>query len=492
MSDGAWLGVDLGTQGVRALAVSARGEVLAAGERPLASRRNGPRHEQDPEEWWKAFAEVCREVTAALRPVPLEALAMCGTSGTIALVDAAGDPLSPGLMYDDARAVEEAERVDAVGSEVWESLGYRMQPSWALPKLLWLLGERDDADPGTRLAHQVDFVLGRLLGRAVCADSSHALKTGYDLVHDAWPEEVMDTLGVPEGVLPAVVRPGSELGAVGRAGAEATGIPSGTAVIAGMTDGCAAQLATGALAVGNWNSVLGTTLVLKGVAPELIRDPHGAVYSHRSPDGRWLPGGASSAGAGVLAERFPGRDLAELDRRAAEREPAGVLAYPLVSRGERFPFAVPEAQGFVLGEPADEADHFAGLLQGVAYVERLCFDYLDRLGAPTGGELSLTGGATRSRYWCQLRADVLGRPVRLVEHPEPAFGMAVLAASGDRPLDEAAIALVHTREVIDPRTDRVERFREPYVRLVGELERRGWLERRVAEHARARAATAHG
>lgn len=487
MSDGAWLGVDLGTQGVRALAVSARGEVLAAAERPLASRRNGRRHEQDPEQWWKAFTGVCREATAALRPVPVEALAVCGTSGTIALVDAAGDPLSPGLMYDDARAVEEAERAGAVGAAVWESLGYRMQPSWALPKLLWLLRECGGATPGARLAHQVDFVLARLLGRAVNADSSHALKTGYDLVHDAWPDDVMAALGVPEGLLPAVVRPGSELGTVGRTGAEATGIPAGTPVIAGMTDGCAAQLATGALAVGSWNSVLGTTLVLKGVTPELIRDPHGAMYSHRSPDGRWLPGGASSAGAGVLAERFPGRDLAALDRRAAEREPAGVLAYPLVSRGERFPFAVPEAEGFVLGEPADEADHFAGLLQGVAYVERLCFDYLDRLGAPTGGELSLTGGATRSRYWCQLRADVLGRPVRLVEHPEPAFGMAVLAASRDQPLDEAAIALVHAREVIDPRPDRLERFREPYVRLVGELERRGWLERGVAEHARGRA-----
>ncbi|HWF49664.1 MAG TPA: FGGY family carbohydrate kinase [Solirubrobacteraceae bacterium] len=487
MSDGAWLGVDLGTQGVRALAVSARGEVLAAAERPLASCRTGPRHEQDPEEWWTAFTGVCREVTAALPSVPVEALAICGTSGTIALVDAAGAPLSPGLMYDDARAVEEAERVEAMGGEVWESLGYRMQPSWALPKLLWLLREHGDGAPGARLAHQVDFVLGRLLGRAVSADWSHALKTGYDLVHDAWPEDVMAALGVPEGVLPAVVRPGSEIGALGRAGAEASGIAAGTPVIAGMTDGCAAQLATGALAAGNWNSVLGTTLVLKGVAPELIHDPHGAVYSHRSPDGHWLPGGASSAGAGVLAARFPGRDLAELDRRAAGREPAAVLAYPLLSRGERFPFAVPEAEGFVLGEPADEADHFAALLQGVAYVERLCFDYLDHLGAPTGGELSLTGGATRSRYWCQLRADVLGRPVRLVEHPAPAFGMAVLAASRARPLPEAARAMVRAREVIDPRADRVERFREPYVRLVGELERRGWLEPGVAEHARGRA-----
>jgi sugar (pentulose or hexulose) kinase len=487
VSDGTWLGVDLGTQSVRALAVSASGEVLAGAARPLTSHRDGDRHEQDPEQWWSALAGACRATMAALPGASIAALAVCGTSGTIALVDDAGDPLTPGLMYDDSRAGEEAQRVNEVGDAVWDALGYRIQSSWALPKLLWLLREGRDPARGARLAHQVDIVTRRLIGSEVPADSSHALKSGYDLVRDSWPYDVMAALGIPEGMLPGVVRPGTELGEVGRAGAEATGIPAGTPVIAGMTDGCAAQLAAGALAEGSWNSVLGTTLVVKGVAPEPIRDPHGAVYAHRSPDGPWLPGGASSVGAGVLTERFPDRDLAALDRRAAEREPAGVLIYPLVSRGERFPFAVPEAEGFVLGEPLDEADHFAGLLQGVAYVERLCFDYLDRLGAPTGGELSLTGGATRSRYWCQLRADVLGRGVHLPEHAEPAFGMALLAASRHRGLAETAAEMVHVREVIEPREDRAGRLREPYVRLVDELERRGWLEPGVAEHARGRA-----
>ncbi len=105
-----------------------------------------------------------------------------------------------------------------------------------------------------------------------------------------------------------------------------------------MTDGCAAQIAAGALEAGSWNSALGTTLVLKGVTSDLIRDPAGVVYSHRSPDGNWLPGGASSTGAGILAQQFPGRDLDALSARAAGREPAAVIAYPLVSQGERFPF----------------------------------------------------------------------------------------------------------------------------------------------------------
>jgi sugar (pentulose or hexulose) kinase len=208
---------------------------------------------------------------------------------------------------------------------------------------------------------------------------------------------------------------------VGRVGAEATGIREGTPVIAGMTDGCAAQLAA-------------------------------------------------------------------LELRAAQREPTDVLAYPLVSAGERFPFIAPRAEGFMLGEPDDESEHYAALLQGVAYVERLCFDHLDRLGAPIDGQLSLTGGATRSRYWCQLRADVLGRAVRLPEHAQAALGMAVLAASEGRSCSEVAAEMVHVREVIEPRPDRYGRFAEPYVRLVDELEQRGWLDPGVAEHARTRAA----
>jgi len=480
MTGGAvWVGVDLGTQSVRALVVADDGEIAGSGSCPLASRRERERHEQDPEQWWQAVGVACREALRDVAPQRVGAVATCGTSGTIVLVDPAGAPLTPALMYDDGRATRQARRAS-------DALGRRIPPSWALAKLLWLLERR--ADAGARLAHQPDLVNRRLAGRAVRSDSSHALKSGYDLVAGAWPRPLLEELGVPAGVLPDVVRSGTRLGVVCAEAAAHTAIPVGTPVIAGMTDGCAGQLASGALLEGQWNSVLGTTLVLKGVSHEPISDPDGVVYSHRAPDGAWLPGGASSSGAGVLSAAFGRRDLDELGRRAAEHERTSVLAYPLLGRGERFPFVAPHAHGFLLGEPAGDGEHFASLLQGLAFVERLCFDYLDRLGAPTGGELSLTGGATRSRYWCQLRADVLGRPVRLVEQPEAAFGMAILAASAGDELAGVAAGMVRTREIIEPRPDRVDAFTERYVRLVDELERRGWLGRDLAEHARTKAA----
>ena len=380
-----WLGLDLGTQSVRVMVVSEMGHVLGQSSYPLTSRREGPRHEQDPEEWWRAIVHVCRAALADLPSSSIRGLAVDGTSGTILLVNRSGKALTPGLMYDDTRAKDEARRANEAGATVWASLGYRMQPSWALPKLLWLLRQHPSVIPGACLAHQNDFINRRFSGHEVSSDSSNALKTGYDVIRETWPHEVLDALGVPEQVLPPVVRSGKQLGTVCAEAAEMTGIPAGTPIVAGMTDGCAAQIGAGALEVGNWNSILGTTLVLKGVTRELIRDPAGVVYSHRSPDGNWLPGGASSTGAAVLAKQFAGRNLDALSAQAAEREPASIIAYPLVSRGERFPFLAPDAEGFLLGEPADEIDLYAALLQGVAFIERLCFDYLDVLGVPIGG-----------------------------------------------------------------------------------------------------------
>ncbi|MFJ6748640.1 MULTISPECIES: FGGY-family carbohydrate kinase [unclassified Streptomyces] len=492
--DGIWLGLDLGTQSARCAAVDGTGQVLASASRPLTSRREGNRHEQDPEEWWTALSAACREALAGIDAGRIRGLAIDGTSGTILLADAHGTPRTPGLMYDDGRAADQAAAVNEAGGAVWQELGYRtMQPSWALPKLRWMLDHAPGPDmpppAGLRLLHQVDLVTWRLAGRQVASDASHALKTGYHLVEECWPRKVMAELGIPEGMLPEVRRPGSVLGTVCRDAAAATGIPEGTRIVAGMTDGCAAQIGAGALAPGAWNAVLGTTLVLKGSSPHLVRDPAGVVYCHRGPGENWLPGGASGSGAGVISQHFHGENLDVLTAQAAALD-LDAVAYPLVSTGgERFPFRAPEAEPFILGRVPTRAEEFHAYLLGLACLERLCFDYLDHLGAPVDGPLTLTGGGARNAYWCRLRADVLGRPVLLPEQAEAALGMAVLAAtSSGAGLREAAAAMVRIREEIRPDPARTARLTPAYLRFTDELTRRGWLDPAVAAHARRRAA----
>ncbi|MFL6122214.1 FGGY-family carbohydrate kinase [Actinophytocola sp.] len=473
-----WVGVDVGTQSVRALAVDDDGRTVASARRPLFGTRSGAGHEQDPDTWWAQAADALAELD--LRGRDVGGVAVCATSGTVLLTDRDGTPRTPGLMYDDTRASAVTTEAQAAGAQLWTRLGYRMQPAWALPKLLWW---RDQGmlTADVRLAHQPDVIIAALVGHPVASDASHALKTGYDLVEDRWPSEVLSVVDIDETVLPDVVRPGTVLGTVCVQAAAMTGLPVGTPVMAGMTDGCAAQLAAGALDVGEWNSVLGTTLALKGVSTTLPHDPTGAVYSHRAPHGDlWLPGGASSTGAGVVRALFPDADLDALTAAAADVRDVPVC-YPLTGHGERFPFVAPRARGFLgdgpLTSSGDPARVFAAVCTGVAHVERLSFALLASAGADVGGTVSFTGGGARNEWWNQLRCDVLGVPVRLPENPEPALGMAVLAAGARTgSIPAAAKRLVRVRRTLEPDLTRHADLMPAYESFVAALIDRGWWE----------------
>ncbi len=462
MGEPAWIGVDLGTQSVRSVLVDATGTVQAHASHPLTSHRDGNRHEQDPRDWLAAV-----DITLAKVSTPdVRGIAICSTSGTVLLTDDGGAPQGPALMYDDARAGAYLERIVASDPTRWAT---SMQPTWALPKILWLLDQHPDA---RKIAHSADVVAAHLIGRAVATDTSHALKTGYDLVADRWPLEAFQSLNIRPEIFPEVVLPGTELGRVSEAKAQVTGVPAGTPVFGGMTDGCAAQIAAGALAPGAWNSVLGTTLVLKGVSKDLLDDPTGAVYSHRHPDGGWLPGGASNTGAGALTKLLPNADLDALDQAARKLGPIAATVYPITGTGERFPFVAPKAERFQLGELPDDLHTYSAVLQGVAFIEKLAFEHLESLGAEPVRSVSLTGGAVRSGYWNQLRADVLGVPVELPASADPGYGMAVLAASAGTSLTDTAARMVRIDRVLEPRPQ--DSLTTLYGEFVAELDRRGY------------------
>lgn len=481
----AWAGIDIGTQGVRVTLLAEDGRPVAMGSATLTSARGaGRRHEQHPEDWWTATVVAFERATAGVDASGVRAVATCSTSGTVVLADRAGDPLSRALMYDDDRGDAYVERILAAGGPLWQELGLTIQGSWAAAKALWLLEHVPGPASGVRLLHSADLIATRLAGRPVATDTSHALKTGYDAQRRRWPAAELEAAGLPVDALPEVVAPGTQIGELCDEAAQLTGLRVGTRVVAGMTDGCAAQIAAGALEPGSGVLVLGTTLVFKAVSTELVRDPHGAVYCHAHPDGGWLPGGASNVGGGVLQAAFPTRDLAEMDALAEEHEPAGAALYPLTTPGERFPFYRPDAEAVTVGRPVNEADRYAALLQGVGFVGRLGLAALARLDAPVTGRLALTGGATRSRYWCQLCADILDRPVELPPHPEPSVGMAVLAAAQGDSVTATAQRLVRGGERLEPRPDRAERFAERFSDLLDALEQRGYIDAGLAAAAR--------
>jgi sugar (pentulose or hexulose) kinase len=475
LSHPVYLGIDVGTQSIRVLAADAAGRVLALASEPLISHRDGVRHEQQPEDWWNATCLCCRKATESLGldSRNIAGIAVDATSGTLLIADRELRPLTNALMYDDARAHVEAEAVNLAGEVLWSRLGYQMQTTWALPKLQWLAKHihlPDDA----RLLHQNDFINARLAGRYLASDTSHSLKTGYDFFELRWPADIFSDLDLDLSLFPEITSPGSLIGQVCFDAAHQTGVPMGTPIYAGMTDSCAAQIAAGAVTPGSWNSVLGTTLALKGVTTELLRDPQRVVYSHRSSDGYWLPGGASSTGAGILRREFPSADLHALNRAAEVAEPTSIVVYPLAGRGERFPFVSPDAIGFTLGSPDSTQEHYSAILHGIAYLERLALDYLRHLGAPMEGPFFFTGGAAQSHEWNQIRSNVLGREISVPATVEPALGMAILVASHHFALHEACNRMIKIHETISPNRN-FANYSEQYDRFVHELNRRGWL-----------------
>ncbi|WP_307825056.1 FGGY-family carbohydrate kinase [Streptomyces sp. M2CJ-2] len=204
-----------------------------------------------------------------------------------------------------------------------------------------------------------------------------------------------------------------------------------------------------------------------------------------------LPPSARASGCRDWLAPVPDVGYGRATVEAAPLLPTGLLRCPLVSPGERFPFVAPDAVAFGSREPAGRAEDFAALMQGVAYLERLCFDCLDLLGAPTDGTVVLTGGATRTPVWNQLRADVLRRPLSLPRRAQPALGMAVLAASAcgaPGGLDGAAAAMVRPGRVLEPRSAHRSVHDEGYARLLDLLVQRGWRPETVSAHARERTA----
>jgi xylulokinase len=473
-------GVDIGTGGVRAVVLTDAGECLAEAHQEIATVSVEERGlvEQDVSEWWSAAAGCLRQCLRVCGPDQVRAVAVCGTSGTIVALDKWGLPLRPALLYSDTRAADAAIRLNAVAGE---HAGYRFHSSSGLAKILWLVEEEPALTERTRVfAHSADAITSRLTGRVGLTDWSHALKSGYDLTTCAWPG-FLARVPVPVDRLPHVVPPGSLLGCVTPAAAEATGLASGTAVIAGMTDGCASQVASGAVTPGAWSTSVGSTLVWKGVSASRLPEPGGIVYHHRLPGGLWMPGAASNTGAACLRV-FPPDRLQALDRVAVGLAPTGVLVYPLLGRGERFPFLSPEAVGFAVGAAEAEAIRFTALLEGVAFIERLGYEVLEELGARIGPRIGSAGGGSRSRAWMQIRADILGREVYKPVQDGPAAGMAMLAAAGflGGNLPEVVRSMVRIELDVAPRTDVQDQFATLYHHFKEECARRGYLCRATA------------
>lgn len=415
-----FLGIDFGTSGCRSCVIDAHARVLAQSRVPLpAPRRTGSAVEQDPGLWWQGLDDT---LTRLRRTHPLDGIAaLCidGTSSTVLGVDASGTPLTPALMYNDARAVAEAQRIRAHAPDACAAHG----TGSSLAKALWLL-HADGGKAIRHLLHQADWLLGRLCGRFDTSDENNALKLGYDIIRRRWPDWP-DALGMPRALLPRVVPAGRPIGTLLPAWCARWGLPAGTVIVSGTTDSTASFIATGA-GPGEAVTALGSTLVLKVLCRAPVFAPSFGVYSHRLGD-RWLAGGASNTGGAVLAQYFSAAEIAHHTRTLQPDRPTGLDYYPLPAPGERFPVSDPQWPPRLSPRPADDTVFFQAILEGIAAIEAGGYRRLTALGAPFPARILSTGGGAASAGWTRIRERILGVPVLPAEHQEAAYGAALLA-----------------------------------------------------------------
>lgn len=420
-----FLGIDLGTGGVRACAVDALGAAVGRASAPMPPpRRDGASVDQDPDIWWEAVLEVFRSLGETLDLCRIRRISVDGTSGTLLLVDVAGNPLGPALMYNDARAVVEAETIAALAPPDSGAHG----ASSALAKLLHLLPAHGSR---ARCAlHQSDWVAGRLAGRFGFSDENNALKLGYDPLARRWPDW-LHAPALPQGLLPEVVRPGRFIGTIASAIAGHLGLASDVEIRAGTTDGVAAFIATRA-GPGDAVTSLGSTLVIKLSSDRPVFAPRFGVYSHRFGEG-YLVGGASNSGGAALLAQLSAQKIDALSARLDPERDSGLDYYPLPAPGERFPVCDPDLAPRVTPRPADDAVFLQGLLEGIAAIEARAYARLAELGAPAIRRVLTVGGGARNAAWTRIRARRLGMPVAEAAETEAAYGTALLACAGAVP-----------------------------------------------------------
>ncbi|MDX6435629.1 MAG: xylulokinase [Gaiellaceae bacterium] len=445
------VGLDVGTTGVKALALSPEGDVLARAEESYELSTPHPGWaEQDPEDWWRA----AERALAALGGQPT-AIGLSGQMHGLVVLDDRDRVLRPAILWNDQRTAAECVEIEErVGlAQLVQLTGNRALTGFTAPKLLWL--RRHEPDTYARIAHVLlpkDYVRLRLTGGEHAIDVADASGTLlFDVAGRRWSQEMLAALELDPAWLPRALE-SPEV-----SGETADGVP----VAAGAGDQAAAALGVGVDRPGPVSVVLGTSGVVFAALPAFASDPQARVHAfcHAVPGG-WHAMGVMLSAAGSLRwlrdALGPRSGYDELTAAAQEWPPGteGLTFLPYLT-GERTPHADPNARAAFAGLALrhDRGALVRAVLEGVAYGLRDSLELLRELGVdPRAGHAS--GGGARSELWLRILASVLGMPIRRTATDEgSAYGAALLggvAAGVFRDVHEAVATCVRLLDPVEP------------------------------------------
>ena len=486
MSAARFVGIDVGTSGVKAILVAPSGTVEAAATTPLSLAAPRPGWaEQDPNAWWSATVSALRDVLAQQPAARVAAIGVSGQMHSSVFLDRDGHVIRPALLWCDGRTTAECEEITRrVGGEdrLRDLVRNPALEGFTLPKILWLRNHEPEAY--RRLATILlakDFIRFRLTGSLASEPSDASGTLMFDPAAMRWSEELLRAVDVPAALLPDIGASADILGCVTAEAARLTGIPTGVPVVGGGADNACGAAGVGASAPGAAVASWGTSGTVLSITAQPVVDPalRAHTFCHVAPSLWYVMGVVLTAGGAFawFREQFA-RDLSDgseashrLDDEAARVEAgAGGLTFLPYLQGERTPHRDAAARGAFLGLSLSHTRaHLArAVLEGVCFAMRDALSVLREIGlAPT--QLLLTGGGARSALLRRLQSDIYGLPVTTVNREEgPAYGAALLAAVGAGLFPDVAAAAAATlaRAPLEyPAPDAHLRYEEPYRRF---------------------------
>jgi len=482
------LAIDLGTEGARVGAFTVDGDPLGSVHRGYRTTYPRPGWaEQDPEEWWDAVVDATRTLLAEPRAAsagPVVALACATTASTVAVLDEAGRPLRPAILWMDSRAWAQSAATAGLAQEhpllAWS--GGSDAAEWLLPKAVWVAEHEPEVYArAARVVEAIDYLTFRLTGRWVGSQMNAVCKYNYDPLAGRFPHDLYAALGVPdlrERLPDEVVEVGGLAGPLTTEAAEALGVAPGASVAVGGIDAHVSLLACGGGSEGLVSVVSGTSsAIIAELSPagEPVLTPEvWGPYPHALRTDRWLVEGGQVSSGSVLtwaAESIMGVTRAELPalvRGAAAVEPGahGLRALDTFM-GNRTPHRDPRLRGAVVGLTlgTTREELYRASVEAVACGTRAVVESFVRAGVVCD-RLVLSGGIEHNPLWQQVTVDVLGREAEIVAGDNLTLrACAVIAATGAGlvgSLDEGAARFAPRTRTLTPDPGRHEVYRQTY------------------------------
>ncbi len=439
-----FIGIDLGTSGVKAVLLDRAGDVLGSASAPLTASRAQPRwSEQNPQDWWRATQRALHELLETVRgngidTNAIEALGLTGQMHGATLLDARGEVLRPAILWNDGRSDAECIELERVAPELHALAGNLAMPGFTAPKLLWV--KKHEPEVFSRIAQVLlpkDYLRWRLTGVFATDPSDAAGTLWLDVARRDYSDALLKACSLTRAQMPEVFEGNQITGKLSAAIAREFGLRE-MPVVAGGGDNAAGAVGVGIVKPGDAMLSLGTSGVYFAVSDGFLANPDSAVHSfcHALPHTWHLMSVMLNAASCLdfTAQLTGYADVAALLADAQAQTNADLDArrpwfLPYLS-GERTPHNNVNAKGVFYGmtPQSSRADLANATLEGVGFA---LLDGMDALHAAglVPETITVIGGGSRSAYWTQMLADISGRALTLRAGGEvgPALGAARLA-----------------------------------------------------------------